>query len=260
MKNEIKKGNVGVVVLVVILFIVVIAIALYVAYSTLYVKDNKDVLGGNVDNIDNVYNVDNVQNEQQEEENEENEINRFEEARELVEKYHYTAYGVKNYLTDMSKKELVAFTRTDISGTKSEADIKNTASYADETTQMKFAEFSNGSADYYSYKNVQKTLKELFGTNVELDKKTYINCSNSYYYVEEYNGFVKGNISCGGASFVEQLQVAGYAIGGETYYVYATIAKKYTDGNNSDMNTEKTYKYTFKLQNAEYYLDNVEEM
>lgn len=245
MKN--KKGNAGLVVLVTLLFVVVIAMAVYIAYDKLYVKDEGDVVGGNQNNV------------QQEEENK-YKINSLAEASDLVEKYHYYAFNVKNYLVDMDSKELVVFKRADISGTKTEADIKSTASYADKETQLAFAEFVNGSDDYYSYENVQKAAKELFGSSATVEKKTYINCSNSYFYVKEYNGFVEGFVACGGGSFSEQLQVYNFENVGETLYVYANFSRIYAESNMTEYNRNEAYKYTFKLQDTGYYLANVEKI
>lgn len=256
MKN--KKGNVGVIVLGTLLFVVVIAMTLYIAYDKLYVKDNGDVSGGNQNNEQQGENEVVGGNVQQEDNK--YKINSLAEASDLVEKYHYYAFGVKNYLVDMDSKELVAFRRADISGAKTEADIKSTASYADKETQLAFAEFVNGSADYYSYENVQKAAKELFGSSATVEKKTYINCSNSYFYVKEYDGFVKGNIACGGGSFSEQLQVYNFENVGETLYIYANFSRIYTENNMTEYNRKEAYKYTFKLQSAGYYLVNVEKI
>lgn len=245
MKN--KKGNAGLVVLVTLLFVVVIAMAVYIAYDKLYVKDEGDVVGGNQNNV------------QQEEENK-YKINSLAEASDLVEKYYFFEMGEKYYITDMNKKEYVALAKTIVSDKISQAQITNTASYTNEATYLNAATFESANVDFYSYEDVQKTVKELFGQNAVIEKKTYLSCPNAYFYLKELNGFVSGTIGCGaGGGYTEELKVYNYENTNETLYIYARLTLTGIGSAEGEIKTE-AYKYTFKLQDTGYYLANVEKI
>lgn len=178
MRKNLKKGNTSVVLLVMLLFIALLLISLYIVIDKFQPQNDVDVAGGSQDNP--------LQDES------EFKISNLEEARELLEKYWYMELGQKCYLTDVKYKGAVALAQTSASGTKTKSDINSTESYVDEATYLFTATFDSEDVDFYLYNDVQEVLNELFGSNSAMEKRTYLNCPNSYFYIREFDGFVKG--------------------------------------------------------------------
>lgn len=178
MRKNLKKGNTSVALLVMLLFIVLLLISLYIVIDKFQPQNDVNVADEGQDNP--------LQDES------EFKISNLEEASELLEKYWYIELGQKCYLTDMKYKGAVALVQTSASGTKTKSDINSTGSYVDETTYLFAATFDNEDVDFYLYNDVQKVLNELFDSNSAMEKKTYLNCPISYFYIKEFDGFVKG--------------------------------------------------------------------
>lgn len=239
MKKNLKKGNTGVAFLVMLLVILLVLISLYIVIDKLQPQNDVNVADGSEFKISNL-----------------------EEAKDLLEKYWYVELGQKCYLIDMKYKGAVALAQTVATGTKTKSDINSTDSYVDEATYLFAATFDSEDVDFYLYNDVQEVLNELFGPNSAMEKRTYLNCPISYFYIKEFDGFVNGEIGCGsGWTTFQDLQVYDFENFDEGVEVYASLTKRSYAGTDELVNSEvKRYKYTFKIQNVTCYLDSVEEI
>jgi len=188
-------------------------------------------------------------------------INTIAEAKALMEKYKFNLELEGEYYYYQEIGDLFAILKTNKSGDINVNLIKNSKAYNNEKYLLKTATFYENTTKYCSYDDVLKTKTKYFGPNATVERKTYINCPNSWFYLEDYDYFVVGEIGCGsGLSLLSyELSVYDFKNIDDTLIIYAKQVHIFGNDSVEEIDIRKD-KYTFKLYNDELYLYSVEEI
>lgn len=184
------------------------------------------------------------------------------DAKNLMDKYKTSDLRGDLYINNVSsaRQREFAMKNIKISGYISCNEVSKTVAYKDVYGEGNFCENTEKFA-YYSYNDVLKSLKKLFGNNATLEKKNDdIDATWQWYYVEEYNSFIKLELGWGGDCplTTNTLEVYDYEITNDSLYIYTkrTIVSEHEDVKSSVTKN----KYTFKKQNTGYYMAAVEKI
>lgn len=183
------------------------------------------------------------------------------DAIRLMDKYIVDEH---DYFSEDDSSDELAFSSTKPTGYISFTNIEKTHSYQNNNSgciltsdfaKEDFGEF----VDFYSYEDVLKTKKELFGNDSKLERK---NIRDNVLYIEEYDGFITGYACGGSGAFFEVLEhdfrVTDYKLDANGLYIYTSFKYKSLGPDDSIYEVSEKKKYTFKKQDTGYYMEKVE--
>ena len=218
------------------------------------------LLGGYIifNNISNQDRDPQVNNGEQNGDNEEKDFS-LEEAKKLMDKYKLEGLCGEYYINNLSNpaaiKEL-SIRRSAVTGELSYGEVSKTTTFSEAKEYM--VEDETKTFSYYAYDNVYTSAKELFGPAIKLEKANdFTNCDSTWYYLKEYDKFVQLELGCGGDCMggSTTLSVYDFEVSDDVLYIYTTREMV----SDSDITVIKN-KYTFKKQNAGYYMSAVEKI
>lgn len=256
-----EKKNTG-------LIFVIVILALVVGLLGGYIIDNKliDKQPNQTENNDNKNNGKDDNHRGQVDEPVEKEYS-LADAEKLMNDYKFSLdESESSYITELTNTEMLKLIifKTNTSKKVKCEQIKNelfnslnqnlATAYFD---QCQYDETNKGDRIIYSKNEILKTKNDLFGTSKTLDFISFDVDLTKYFYSKSLNGFVPLDFPSGyGAVFNAKCGLKSAKLVNTDLEIIAYN----TTWTNDDEPTTKTYKYTFKQENNNYYLTDITEV